>query len=256
MPLNSWKLTAALMLSLGAFAAGAQAQMPEGLAIPNSSLTPNAMNTMVRLAYSSSNYYRYHGDYNLTYNVDHIGSFVPYLFADVDIEATYNAEKQFHPDRLLGNFELGGKCPVGKGEQIVPYFRHMSSHNIDRTDRPRDAYELIGLRGVLNRKMFDLTLSLGTYTHAENAFFKDDEDLQGVYRLGYWGKHAVELDGDLRHVDERGGPRSGYTDYWIEPNLALSQNVNLYVGAGSVHDIDQANGTSDHPVIIGFKFKS
>lgn len=54
-------------------------------------------------------------------------------------------------------------------------------------------------------------------------------------------------------MGETGVGRSQYTDWWIEPNWNLSREVRAYVGYGTVHDINQADGRGDSPVMVGIK---
>ncbi len=245
-------VVAACLLSAPAFA-----QMAEGPSLPSKDLSPNATNLLARLAYdASSSYYRYHGNVNLTDNIGHIGRAVPYVFADVDIQSKYlKGQQQFHPDRLVGTFELGAHGRFGNAPLGI-YLRHMSAHNVDSNSRPRPAWEQIGARYVTSSATSDLTISVAYYTHRENNHYRSDADAQGHYRLGRIGSQPLDLVGDVHYVGETGGPRSSFLDYWIEPNIVLNDRVNFYIGTGVVHDVDMANGKTDHPVIVGFKFHS
>jgi hypothetical protein len=235
------------------FATAALAQMPEGPQLPSPDMTKNATHGALRIGYyAQTSFFRYHGDYTVNYNAFQIGGADINLLADVDIEAT-NAQEAFQPNRLVGTFEASVREPI-HGSPIGIFYRHQSAHNIDLTDRSRPAWEQLGLRYQFVQPSFDLNLSIAHYTHSENCFYNSDIDLQGTYWLDKSGHNPLSLFGDIHSVGESGGPRSGFTDYWIEPNVGISKTVNLYVGYGSTHDVDTANGISSTSVIIGVKF--
>jgi len=245
-------LTGAVCLSVVVAAA---AEAPEGPQSPAWDLTPYVAHSVANVGYDvATQVYRYHGDFNVTYNALRLKRVGIYGFADVDIESRTDSDL-FQPDRLVGTFEGGGRMAIGKSALGV-FYRHLSSHNIDRVDRVKPSWEAAGVRYQWAvRPALRMTLSAADYVHHENCRYQSDVDGQAAWLITPHRNHALTLRADVHYVSETGNGRSGYTDYWIEPNYGLSKDVDAYLGYGSVHDIDTSDGRSDHPVMVGFKVK-
>lgn len=232
--------------------AGAYAQTPGGPPAPNPDLTTNVAHSQVNVGYyAATQMYRYHGSYNVTYNAVKVAGVGLYGFGDVDVEVR-TADSEFQPDRLLGTFEIGGRKSAGNGS-IGLHFRHQSTHNVDRTDRPRLSWEQVGVRYQVAKPSYSFAISTAHYVHHDNCRYDNDVDLRGSYVLIPSGRNPVSLAGDLHYVGESGEGRSGYVDYWIEPSIALSRNASAFLGYGLVHDIDRPDGRTDNPLMIGLR---
>jgi len=250
-----WKTSFALSILTLAACTAAHAQQPQGPPVPNADMTRSAAHSQLRLGYyAASKAYRYQGAYNITYNAFQTGRVTFYGFADAEIEARIDrSSNEFQPDRLVGTFELGAKRIVG-GSPLSLYLRHMSAHNIDRTDRLRPQWEQAGIRYQWDRPLYQVSLSAATYLHGNNNNYRSDFDLQGGFVVVQSERNPVSIRFDLHHVGESGHVRDGFDDYWIEPNVRVSPKLNLFVGYGQTHDIDAGNGVTDHPTLVGLRF--
>lgn len=156
---------------------GVHAEAPEGPPIPSADLTPNVGHSRTNLGlYVATRFYRYRGDYSLTYNAFHAGRLGVYGFGDVDVEAR-TASNEFQPDRLTGTFEIGTREAIQKSS-LGLYYRHFSSHNIDLIDRPKPSWEQAGLRYQWVRPRYEVDLSGGDYVHIDNCRYQTDGDLR------------------------------------------------------------------------------
>ena len=233
----------------------AHAEMPEGTAIPTRIDVPGNTHSEGRIAvYIGTHTYRYHADYNVTNNFGDPKKIAGYVMADADIEASiFNGSGEFHPDRLAGTFELGAVKSFGTTAGRL-FLRHQSVHNIDRTDRRRPAWEMLGFRVETKLNSTNVEASLGAYSHREAVFYDTDVDIRSSTPIGEIGNHTIALDTYFHYVHEHGGPRSGFADYWIEPSVRVNKNTSIYLGLGTAHDIDTSNGNSEHPIILGANF--
>jgi hypothetical protein len=246
-----WTITVTVLTFL--ISSAAHSQMPEGPQVPNPDSKKNATHSLVRIGYyAQTSKYLYHGDYNLTTNAFQIGTADFYGFADVDVEAL-DERGNFQPNRLAGTFEIGARVPIDNSPVGV-FYRHESTHNIDLAGRRQPSWEQLGLRYQYVRPNYDISISAADYDHHGNCFYNADFDLQGTYRIENRWHNPLSIYGDVHAVSEDGGPRSGFTDYWIEPNLGLTKSSGVYIGYGSTHDVDMANGKSSTSVIIGLKW--
>jgi hypothetical protein len=250
--LSLWLTIVIGLLFSTAFAAFAQE--PEGPQQPSIDLSKNATHSNIRIGYYPiTGHYLYQGDYNLTYNAFQTGTTDIYGLIDVDVEAL-NRHGNFQPDRLDGTFEIGARVPI-HNSPIGVFYRHESTHNIDLVGRQQPSWEQLGIRYQLIQPHYNASISLADYDHRANCFYNSDFDIQGTYFFTTHWRKQFSLFGDIHAVDENGGPRSGFTDFWIEPALGLSKTVDLFAGYGSTHDVDTANGHSSSSVIIGVKWK-
>jgi hypothetical protein len=232
--------------------AAGQAEVPEGPPVPSADLSAYVAHSRTDLDYYlATQVYRYRGRYAITYNAFRVGKVGVYGFGDADVEVRTGGN-QFQPDRLLGTFEGGVRGPVGQGSVGV-FVRHFSSHNVDRDDRAQPSWEQLGARWQWSRGRWHVDLSGATYFHHDHCRYQSDVDAHAAWLVVSDSKHPLTIEADLHRVGETGGGRSEYVDYWIEPDLGLSKDVVAYVGYGTVHDIDMADGRSDDPVMVGLK---
>lgn len=242
---------ASTLISLPVFA-----QMPEGQAIPPAIETPGDSVGQARIAINpGAKVYRYHADYNITGIVGDKLKIAPYAFADADIEAQlFTDSNEFHPDKLTGTFEVGLAHEGSMFDSRI-FLRHQSSHNVDRTDRVRPAWEMVGMRFESRYRSTHMSLGVARYTHKEAVHYNTDVDFRTSTPIGSLGRKPILVDTVVHNVQESGGPRSGFTDFWIEPSIELSQRTSVYLGYGTIHDVDTSNGQSDRPFAMGLRFR-
>jgi len=255
MRLYRWNNPLAPIIFTIAVCGAAYAQQPQGPPLPNPDMSRNAAHSQLRLGYyAASKAYRYQGAYNITYNAFQSGRIVFYGFANADVEARIDrSSNEFQPDRLVGTFEVGAKQSAG-GSPVSLFLRHMSAHNIDRTDRLRPQWEQAGIRYQWERPLYHVSVSAATYIHGNNVNYRSNLDLQGSFVVIQSTRNPISIMFDVHHVGESGDLRDGFDDYWIEPNVRISPKLSAFAGYGQTHDVDAGNGTTDHPSLIGLRF--
>ena len=232
-------------------AAGAHAQMPGGVPLPNANDKPYQAHGDAQIGYYlTSRSYRYQGQYSLTYNVAQIGPSCLYLMANIDIEILANHVSDFQPDRQTGTFEVGTRRIV-KNVPLGLFLRHQSPHNIDRSDRRQGSWEMVGARYNTRCGPALIVVSAGPYIHRIVNDYTWDADAQATVPVGRWLGRNWKFMGDLHGVGEQ--QRKGFGDYWIELNTNLSSHADGFVGTGEIHHIDVFAGTNDNPIVMGVR---
>ena len=228
--------------------------IPGGMPLPTPDNAPHVLHWSARLGFSLlARAYRYQGDYGLTYNIAQVGPTMAYFFANVDVEALSDLQSSFRPDHLTGTFEVGGRRILGT-TPVSLYLRHESPHDLDRADRKQGSWEQVGARVEHKLGRTHLTLSSGWFYHTVVDDYRWDVDLHASRAMGrVWGL-PWDLQADLHQMQED-GTRSNYTDFWIEPAVALSDHLQAFAAFGQVHDIDVFHGKTEMPLQTGVKFR-
>ena len=99
-----------------------------------------------------------------------------------------------------------------------------------------------------------LSVSLAKYVHVHQlaSDYHEDLDVQGDTALGALHTHKIQLRSDLHAATGHSG-KGGYTDYWIEPSIALTEQTALFLGYGQIHDTNFSADNTDHPVMTGIR---
>lgn len=245
---------AALTVSVALFTGLAYGQTPEGPQLPPQDTQIGAVHGQIRLGYYLSTHtFRYHGEYEAGTNFARLAGSPLYVFGDVDVEALQDTHGKFAPSRLTGTFETGAHRLFG----VAPLsftIRHQSAHYIDSDNLFQGSWDMVGARWQQPVGATQLSGSLAKYVnvHQLDANYDMDADLQGVTALGMVGRHRLELHSDIHVTDTKGG-KSGFADYWIEPDLYLSAQTIAFLGYGQIHDTNFSAANTDHPIIGGIR---
>jgi hypothetical protein len=243
-----------LTLSAALLTGMAYGQTPEGPQIPPQDTQIGAVHGQIRLGYYLSTHtYRYQGEYEVATNFARLAGSPLYVFGDVNVQALQDSHGKFAPSRLTGTFEAGAHRLFG----VAPLsftLRHQSAHYIDRSDLFQGSWDMFGVRWQQTVGSTQLSGSLAKYVHVHqlDAIYTVDADLQGVTALGKVGHYRCELHSDIHATAAHDG-NSGFTDYWIEPNLFLSAQTAAFLGYGQIHDTNLSIANTDHPVIGGIR---
>lgn len=227
----------------------AAAEVPGGPPLPIIGGQVGAAHGEARVGYYAlTRTYRFQGQYSLTYNFANVKSSLLYSFADVDVEAMSTFSDHFKPDRLAGTFEIGARHIVAG--PLGLFVRHQSPHDIDRADRRQGSWDMAGMRWEQPLRRGTIQFSAGRYIRTAAFDYTWDLDFRASYPIGSTMGKPWELRFDLHHVSET-GPRGGFTDYWIEPDVRLAPHVEFFAGFGEIHDIDVFAGRNETPLLSG-----
>jgi hypothetical protein len=227
-----------------------RAQFPQGSPLNTSGIQKDELHTNFRFGYiANDQFYKYDGQFGADGNLVPLRKSSLYALGNISVQTILINKSVFQPDRLWGTFEVGARTETAPSTYWELFARHQSAHNIDGIIRPESLYEMIGGR----YRRGGLTLALAHVTRTAYLHYKTDAQAHDAISAGTLFRRAVTVDLDVHYVREDGGPRSGFVDYAVEPSVALTPKVSLFLNVGTVHDADQPNGVTESQVEIGIK---
>ncbi|MHB0912717.1 MAG: hypothetical protein ACYC2Y_04640 [Armatimonadota bacterium] len=200
----------------------------------------------------NSDLYDAAGDLGATFRLGSAGEGSFYFLGDMFTWIDIKSNLDFNPQRIEYTLEPGYAIQHGRG--IYSFFvKHQSFHDVDFTDDIDESYELYGAR-YSRTGSHDMMLRVGKYLNTRDVDYDWDLAGQAIFYTKQSDDERTYLKVWAHHVTVEGN-RSDFTDYAGEVGIEYRSGATVFVQYAFLHDLDRANGQSEHLLLVGPRYE-